>query len=1042
MMKQLIILTAGTFLAVSTIFAGKAKTDGRLLLYPDIKSDVKKIKEGPKPEDSNSVRICYSSNAGFHEQLAARELRRYLYLRTGKLHEIETVSSIPAKGDLIVIADKGSDLLKGIVFDAAAKLKSQEYSIKTIDHNERKILFISGGDPLGTLYGAYHFAELLGVRFYLHGDVIPDEKIQFSLPDLDETGKPLFNLRGILPYHDFPEGPDWWQHDDYKAIISQLPKLRMNFIGLHTYFGEPAVWIGMEKDVDLQGNVKFSYPATYSNTTGSGWGYAPLKTSAFTGGSSLLFDKDAHGVDYLHDHFPFPDTDDEMNEVFNSTGQMFKNVFTQARQLGIKTCVGTELSVQFPPIGRVRQRLKESGIDPASTEATREIYKGIFRRIQRTYPLDYYWLWTQEGWVVNQFPKPVDAVVNDLKIAIEAWNEVKPEFNLATCGWTLGPPDDVTRFDRIMPEGAALSSINLHLGFMPLVTDFAQIKNRPTWAIPWLEDDCAMISPQLWAGRMRRDAADAHAYGCDGLIGIHWRTRELGPQIAALAKAGWSQKEWNTGFGKPVIIPKVKSKDAHIGGKTAAFPDIPIADTQDDSVYQHVRYNLNAYRIEVPNGTYNVTLQFCELQFNQAGKRVFDVKVQGKQVVENLDIFSRAGKNRALDVSFSDVKIEDNRLSIEFARQVQFPTIAGIVIEGKTEDFNQIEGVAFSRRINCGGQAHGHYESDLPAIGDVADLTKPRDLPVDDFYADWVKSQFGSNAAGELTALFIKLDGGPQARNRDDRRANLPRPSDWNGPGAIVINTQPWEQVSKQYAHVDEMAALRGRIRGKGNIDRFDYWLNTFRYNRYLGQLGCLRGQLDSIVHSIKAEQDASIRKKLVKEEALPVRIQLSRLWEQMMTCQLQRVSNVGEMGTIANLEQHNRLYLHFLDRHDRYLQTILGQLLPFDIQLTLDYNGPGRLIVPTVRTQINRSEQLTIPAVILDKGKTVAANLYWRPLNEEQYQTVPLTHVKRGVYNVTLPSMESDFEYYIQAESSQGQKLLFPATAPDINQTVIVITE
>ena len=68
--------------------------------------------------------------------------------------------------------------------------------------------------------------------------------------------------------------------------------------------------------------------------------------------------------------------------------------------------------------------------------------------------------------------------------------------------------------------------------------------------------------------------------------------------------------------------------------------------------------------------------------------------------------------------------------------------------------------------------------------------------------------------------------------------------------------------------------------------------------------------------------------------------------------------------------------------------------------------------------------------------------DLYWRPLNAEQYQKVPLTHVNRGVYKVTLPLMQSDFEYYIEAESGSGQKLLFPATAPDINQTVIVITE
>ena len=37
---------------------------------------------------------------------------------------------------------------------------------------------------------------------------------------------------------------------------------------------------------------------------------------------------------------------------------------------------------------------------------------------------------------------------------------------------------------------------------------------------------------------LRRDAGDAMAYGCTGLLGIHWRTRVLGPNVAALARVG------------------------------------------------------------------------------------------------------------------------------------------------------------------------------------------------------------------------------------------------------------------------------------------------------------------------------------------------------------------------------------------------------------------------------------------------------------------------------------------------------------------------
>ena len=96
-------------------------------------------------------------------------------------------------------------------------LKPQQFLLKTLKHGDRTVLLVVGGDPIGTLYGAYRLAEHLGVRFYLHGDVVPDKQMPLEMPILDETGKPLFDRRGIQPFHDFPEGPDWWNRDGYKA---------------------------------------------------------------------------------------------------------------------------------------------------------------------------------------------------------------------------------------------------------------------------------------------------------------------------------------------------------------------------------------------------------------------------------------------------------------------------------------------------------------------------------------------------------------------------------------------------------------------------------------------------------------------------------------------------------------------------------------------------------------------------------------------------------------------------------------------------------
>ncbi|KPK79121.1 MAG: hypothetical protein AMS27_18380, partial [Bacteroides sp. SM23_62_1] len=178
--------------------------------------------------------IIISSGANKAEILASKEIRRYIYLRTGELLPIIQTDAPSQIMSSIIIATKKQELLKGI-YDLPSSefqnLKEQEFILKSYTDGRQLSLFIIGGGSAGVLYGAYQFAEEIGIRFYLDGDVVPDNKQSLTLPVLNDKSSPLFELRGILPFHDFPEGPDWWNLDDYKAIIGQLSKLKMNFIG-------------------------------------------------------------------------------------------------------------------------------------------------------------------------------------------------------------------------------------------------------------------------------------------------------------------------------------------------------------------------------------------------------------------------------------------------------------------------------------------------------------------------------------------------------------------------------------------------------------------------------------------------------------------------------------------------------------------------------------------------------------------------------------------------------------------------------------------
>ncbi|MET0744415.1 MAG: malectin domain-containing carbohydrate-binding protein, partial [Microvirga sp.] len=91
-----------------------------------------------------------------------------------------------------------------------------------------------------------------------------------------------------------------------------------------------------------------------------------------------------------------------------------------------------------------------------------------------------------------------------------------------------------------------------------------------------------------------------------------------------------------------------------------------VAATNDDTIYQSVRTGKNfGYNVAVANGTYSVELQFDETYWSANGKRVFDVLLEGQEVVSNLDVFAVAGKNAAYSLTRT-VSVTDGQLNIRF----------------------------------------------------------------------------------------------------------------------------------------------------------------------------------------------------------------------------------------------------------------------------------------------------------------------------------------------------------------------------------------
>ena len=71
---------------------------------------------------------------------------------------------------------------------------------------------------------------------------------------------------------------------------------------------------------------------------------------------------------------------------------------------------------------------------------------------------------------------------------------------------------------------------------------FGKLEGRERWPIPWLEDDPAMWQPQFHVHRFQRDLDRAHQFGCQGLLGIHWRHRIVDPTAGYQARYSWEDR--------------------------------------------------------------------------------------------------------------------------------------------------------------------------------------------------------------------------------------------------------------------------------------------------------------------------------------------------------------------------------------------------------------------------------------------------------------------------------------------------------------------
>lgn len=158
----------------------------------------------------------------------------------------------------------------------------------------------------------------------------------------------------------------------------------------------------------------------------------------------------------------------------------------------------------------------------------------------------------------------------------------------------------------------------------------------------------------------------------------------------------------------------------YVGGTasatTAAINTSLLANPAPQAVYQTERFG--AFTYTIPGLTagrgYTVNLHFAEIYWTAAGKREFNVLINGTQVLTNFDVFAAAGgENIAIVKSFPATASASGTITVQFATgAADLPKVSGIEIAQSTN-----VPPATDLKIDAGGVASGTWLADEDYVG-------------------------------------------------------------------------------------------------------------------------------------------------------------------------------------------------------------------------------------------------------------------------------------------------------------------------------------
>ena len=235
-----------------------------------------------------------------------------------------------------------------------------------------------------------------------------------------------------------------------------------------------------------------------------------------------------------------------------------------------------------------------------------------------------------------------------------------------------------------------------------------------------------------------------------------------------------------------------------------------IKGTRDDVLYRSEAWSPGnlSYDFALPDGRYTVDLHFAEIYRGTFGDglREFDVSLEGRRVLNDLDIHDEVGARTALVKTFT-VEVRDGSLDLDLRAGVENPKLSAVAIEA-----------AGGSSGGASGPARSVAKSDPGTFGDLALWDARRDVEIATLGERTVVHEdvFGGRAPtvvveapGSVQSVRMSFDGKlASLENMKPYALFGDRSGDLNG-GAFDLGRDGAATIQAQYFSQDKAAGRR-----------------------------------------------------------------------------------------------------------------------------------------------------------------------------------------------------------------------------------------